>query len=121
MSKRSTLKAVLASAVFALAAHGGAAAADYVILESDAAGIEPGIVVDGSADIVIPEGAQVVLIDPNGETRVVAGPYAGIVANARGATGTASAIDRLTTQRGKDTKVLGAVRGVTVDGGSVKE
>ncbi len=121
MSRRSTLKAVLAGAVFALAAHGGAAAADYVILESDAAGIEPGIVVDGAANIVIPEGAQVVLIDPNGETRVVSGPYTGIIANARDAAGSASAIDRLTTQRGKDTKVLGAVRGVTVDGGSVKE
>lgn len=121
MSIRSTLKVVLASAVFALVANGGAAAADYVILESDAAGIEPGIVVDGSADIVVPEGAQIVLIDPTGETRVVTGPYAGIIANARGATGSASAIDRLTTQRGKDTKVLGAVRGVTVDGGSVKE
>ncbi len=120
MSKRFTFKAVLAGAFFATIA-GGAAAADYVILESDAAGIEPGIVVDGSADIVIPEGAHVVLIDPNGETRVVPGPYAGIVANARGAGGSSSAIDRLTAQRGKDTKVLGAVRGVTVEGGSVTE
>ena len=121
MSRRSTLKAVLAGAVLALAAQGGAMASDYVILESDAAGIEPGIVVDGAANIVIPEGAQIVLIDPQGETRVVPGPYTGIVANARGATSNASAIDRLTTQRGKDTKVLGAVRGVTVDGGSVTE
>ena len=121
MSKRSKLKAVLAGAVFAACASGAAMASDYVILESDAAGIEPGIVVDGAADIVIPEGAQIVLIDPAGQTRVVAGPYKGIVANARGASESASAIDRLTTQRGKDTRVLGAVRGVTVEGGSVTE
>lgn len=121
MSTRSTLKSVLAGAVFAICAGGVAIASDYVILESDAAGIEPGIVVDGAADIVVPEGAQIVLIDPAGETRVVTGPYAGIVANARGAGGDASAIDRLTTQRGKDTRVLGAVRGVTIEGGSVKE
>lgn len=121
MSIRSTLKAICVCSVLSVTALGNAAAADYVILESDAAGIEPGIVVDGSADIVIPDGAQIVLIDPNGETRVVAGPYTGIVANARGAAGTASAIDRLTTQRGKDTKVLGAVRSIAVDGGSIKE
>lgn len=120
MSRRSTLKSVLAGAVLAVCA-GGVAASDYVILESDAAGIEPGIVVDGTADIVIPEGAKIVLIDPAGETRIVAGPYAGVVANARGAAASASAIDRLTTQRGKDTRVLGAVRGVTVEGGSVTE
>lgn len=120
MSKRPTLKAMLVGGFFAALA-GGAAAADYVILESDAAGIEPGIVVDGSADIVIPEGAKIVLINPAGETRIVPGPYTGLVANARGAAASASAIDRLTTQRGKDTRVLGAVRGVTVEGGSVTE
>ncbi len=120
MTRRSTFKAAVAGFALAMLA-GGAVAADYVILESDAAGIEPGIVVDGGADIVVPAGAHIVLIDPAGETRVVAGPYSGMVANARGSQNSASAIDRLTTQRGKDTKVLGAVRGVTVEGGSVKE
>ena len=120
MFRRSTLQAAFSGAVFALFA-GGALAADYVILESDAAGIEPGIVVDGAADIVIPEGAQVILIDPQGQTRIVDGPYSGIVANARGAASSKSAIDRLTTQRGKDTRVLGAVRGVAVEGGSITE
>ena len=120
MTKRPTLKAAIVGFAFAALA-GGAVAADYVILESDAAGIEPGIVVDGAADIVVPAGAQIVLIDPAGETRVVAGPYSGLVADARGTGSDASAIDRLTTQRGKDTKVLGAVRGVTIEGGSVKE
>lgn len=120
MNRFSALKFALAGAVLSAFA-GGAAAADYVILDSDAAGIEPGIVVDGAADIVVPEGAQIVLIDPTGETRVVNGPYTGKVADARGATGDASAIDRLTTQRGKDTKVLGAVRAISVQGGSVTE
>lgn len=75
---------------------GGAGAADYVILDSNAAGIEPGIVVDGGADVTVPDGAQVVLIDPAGETVVVDGPYRGTLAAAAasGQEGLGSALGR---------------------------
>ncbi len=100
-----------------------AVAEDYVILDSTAAGIEPGIVVSGRADISIPDGAQVVLIDPSGTTLVVDGPFQGqLLAAANSAEeGLTKTIDRLTTSRGDDVTVLGAVRGVTVDGGSITE
>lgn len=116
------MKAVFKIVVAAAMAAGAttASAADYVILESDAAGIEPGIVVAAGADIAVPEGASIVMIDPNGQTVAVEGPYSGPIASA-GTAGGASAIERLTTAREQDTKVLGAVRGVTVQGGSVNE
>lgn len=98
----------------------GAAAEDYVILDSDAQGIEPGIVVAAKADIVIPEGATLVVIDPSGETLEIRGPYSGPMRLASSAEG-ASIMERMTTTRERDTKVLGAVRSVTVDGGSVTE
>ena len=102
---------------------GGALASDYVILDSTAAGIEPGIVVDGTADISIPEGAQIVLIDPSGDTLVVDGPFSGNLrsAAAEGDDDIADALERMTTSRGSDTTVLGAVRAPKIEGGSITE
>ena len=113
-----------AAAAFGAALMGSAASAsDYVILDSTAAGIEPGIVVDGMADIAIPEGAQVVLIDPNGETLVVSGPFQGnlVGAASSGEESLGEALEQMTTTRGSDTTVLGAVRAPKIQGGSVTE
>ena len=95
----------------------------FVILDSTAAGIEPGIVVDGTADISIPEGAQIVLIDPSGDTLVVDGPFSGNLrsAAAEGDDDIADALERMTTSRGSDTTVLGAVRAPKIEGGSITE
>lgn len=115
---------LIAAAAFGATALGGAAlASDYVILDSTAAGIEPGIVVDGAADITIPEGAKIVLIDPAGETLVVSGPFSGnlTAAASAGEGGLGDALEQMTTSRGSDTTVLGAVRAPKVDGGSVTE
>ena len=113
---------MIAGAAIALSAS-AAAATDYVILDSTAAGIEPGIVVDGAADIAIPEGAEIVLIDPAGETLVVTGPFAGNLSNAAaaGQEGLGDALERMTSSRGADTTVLGAVRAPKIEGGSVTE
>lgn len=113
---------IIAGAAIALSAT-AAAATDYVILDSTAAGIEPGIVVDGAADIAIPDGAQIVLIDPAGETFVVSGPYAGNLTNAAaaGEQGLGDALTQLTNSRESDTTVLGAVRAPKIAGGSVTE
>lgn len=120
------MRVICRSIVFgAIAASFGATAyaSDYVILDSSAAGIEPGIVVDGTADIAIPAGAKVVMIDPNGETLVVDGPFNGpLTAAARsGDQSIGSTLESLTTTRGEDTTVLGAVRGPRIEGGSVTE
>lgn len=114
-------KAIFGGALIALMTAGAASAADYVILDSTAAGIEPGIVVDGGAELTVPTGAQVVLIDPAGETLMVEGPFSGPVSAAAEAAEDGSAIERLTTSRGTDTSVLGAVRSLKIQGGSVSE
>ena len=120
---KATLTAGFGAALATALATGAATAEDYVILDSNAAGIEPGLVVDGTADIAIPEGATVVLIDPSGDTLVVEGPFSGrlAAAAAEGDDSIGDALNRLTTTRGEDTKVLGAVRAPAVEGGSVEE
>ena len=119
---RTFLKAMALTAVLALTA-GAAGAEDFVILDSNAAGIEPGLVVDGTADITIPEGATVVLIDPAGDTLGGEGPFTGrlVAAASSGEESLRDALGRLTTTRGEDTKVLGAVRSPAIEGGSVTE
>lgn len=112
--------AVAMAASGALSA-GAVSASDFVILDSDASGIEPGIVVAAAAQIVIPDGATVVMISPSGETLMVQGPYEGVVASAGSVSDGSSTLERLTTSRGQDTKVLGAVRSFTFNGGSVTE
>jgi hypothetical protein len=117
------LKTITTAALGMALSSAAAFAADYVILDSTAAGIEPGIVVSGLADITIPDGAQVVLIDPEGATLVIEGPFTGqlVAAATSSNSGLTQTLDSLTTSRGDDTTVLGAVRGVPVDGGSVTE
>ncbi|MEM7268370.1 MAG: hypothetical protein AAF401_03850 [Pseudomonadota bacterium] len=110
----------LTMSLIALGLGGAALAEDYVIVDSDAAGIEPGIVVDGGAQIIVPDGAQVEVLDPNLETRVITGPFEGTLAAAAAASPEGSTFDRIGT-RGRDTKVLGAVRDIKVQGGEVSE
>ena len=111
------------AAVFAFAPvlSGSAVAADYVVLDSDAAGIEPGLVATGEAVISIPSGATVVLIDPAGETRVVTGPFSGPVSQAASAGGDSGVLDRLTAGREQERTTLGARRAPKFDGGALKE
>lgn len=86
---------------------GAAFAADVVILDSTAAAIAPGSILNDAQAVDIPGGAVVTLIMPDGETRTVAGPYSGPVGQAQSADGGVSA---LTASRGSETKVLGAIR-----------
>ncbi|MGB0852685.1 MAG: hypothetical protein ACPGVA_16340 [Pikeienuella sp.] len=100
---------------------GSANAGEYVVLDSDAAGIEPGLVSAGDATITVPEGATVVLIDPAGETRVVSGPYVGPVEQARTAADDSGVWDRLTARRSQDSTTLGASRAPKFEGGGLTE
>ena len=86
---------------------GSAFAADVVILDSTASAIAPGSIINDAQTVDIPSGAVVTLIMPDGETRTVAGPYAGPVGEAQSADAGVSA---LTASRGSETKVLGAIR-----------
>lgn len=122
-ARRGLIAAAMVGAIGVFGGAGGASAEDYVILDSTAAGIEPGLVIAADADLIVPEGAEVMLIDPNGGTLIVRGPYGGLVAAAAGASsgGVGDALNKITTPRGQDTSVLGAVRAPKIDGGSVTE
>lgn len=82
-------------------------AGDVVVLDSTAAAIAPGSIMNDAAAVDIPSGAVVTLIMADGETRTVAGPYAGPVGQAKSAD---NGVNALTASRGSETKVLGAVR-----------
>lgn len=91
-----------------MAASKAAAAGDVVILESTAPQVAVGDVIDEAHPVVIPAGASVSMIMSDGETRLVEGPYEGPLAAAVGEAGGAAAA--LSSSRGGDTRVLGAVR-----------
>ncbi len=85
-----------------------AAAADFVVLESNVSTLTPGSMVPGSRKISLDAGARVVMIAADGSTRAVSGPYAGAVSEA--GSSAAGALERLTTQRGDSNHVVGAIR-----------
>ena len=103
--KRHILKATgaLVGMMFAASAMAG----DVVVLDSSAASIAPGSVMNDAAQVDIPGGAVVTLIMADGETRTVSGPYSGPVGDAQSADAGVSA---LAASRGSETKVLGAIR-----------
>lgn len=117
---RNALKLAVSALVGVTFAH-SAWAADFVILDSDVAAIEPGLVAGGDSIITIPEGGTVVLISPEGETRVVAGPFEGPLSQATTATDGAGLLERLTASRGQEQTTLGAVRAPKFEGGALKE
>ena len=84
------------------------AAGDVVILDSTAPQVAVGDVIDDARPVVIPAGASVSMIMSDGETRLVEGPYEGPLAAALGEAGGAAAA--LSSSRGGDTRVLGAIR-----------
>lgn len=102
-------KAFAFSVFSVLVAFGSTAdAADVVVLDSTAPSIGAGDVLPEETQVEIPSGATVTLIMSNGETRLVGGPYQGAIGETFAAN--SGALEALTTSRGGDTKVLGAVR-----------
>ncbi|MGB0507693.1 MAG: hypothetical protein ACPGGK_16005 [Pikeienuella sp.] len=94
--------------------------ADFVILESDAAGIDAGLVVNAGANITVPEGATVLVINDEGQTMMVLGPFTGKLGDA-GEVASEEMLGRITAARQSETKVLGAVRAPRFEGGSIEE
>ncbi len=104
MTRRWSAAACIATVLIA----GSAMAGDVVILDSSAPALGVGDVVDDARPVIIPAGATVSMIMADGETRIVDGPYKGPLASAVSEGSGAAAA--LTSSRGGDTKVLGAVR-----------
>lgn len=85
-----------------------ASASDIVILDSTAPALEAGALVAEEASVTIPGGASVTVILPSGDTKVIRGPYSGALGAADEVA--SAGFGELTSTRGGDTKVLGAVR-----------
>ena len=87
---------------------GAAQAADVVVLDSSTSSVAAGDVVSADLQVTIPGGASVTVILPNGETKIIQGPYAGAIGSADEVE--SAGLEALTATRGGETKVLGAVR-----------
>ncbi|MEM7546096.1 MAG: hypothetical protein AAF367_11220 [Pseudomonadota bacterium] len=95
----------LAAAVFIWAP---AKAGDVMVIDSTMAALPPGEMVPEAEVITVPDGARLTLITPAGETRVLDGPFSGPIGTVEQSGG--SSFTDFTTGRGRETKVLGAVR-----------
>ncbi len=100
--------AAFAGLALAVSAATPTLAADFVVLESNVAGIAPGSVVAESEQIRLDRGARIVMIASDGATRAVAGPYSGPIG--RAASNAPGALQRLTESQPNDDHVVGAIR-----------
>ena len=121
MTRYRTAWKIAAATVLSAALAHSAWAAEFVILDSDVAGIEAGLVSTGDSIITVPEGGTIVLIGPEGETRVVAGPFEGPLKDAATASDDVGLLERLTASRQQEQTTLGAVRAPKFEGGALKE
>jgi hypothetical protein len=98
------------AAVFAVLAIFGSAAiaGDVVVLDSTVSSVPAGEVFDEAHVVSVPSGGQLTLIAPDGDTRILNGPYEGAIGASQVSDGVS--LTALTASRGGDTKVLGAVR-----------
>lgn len=100
----------------AVALIGGAAqAADFVVIQSNNAGVAAGDVISDSATLSLASGASVTLLSAAGETVEISGPFEGKPeAKSGGGDGAfAVAISNMLKSRQKSTASLGAVRSGT--------
>lgn len=92
---------------------GRVAAAELVVLESNAPALPEGTVLDSGRDLSVPEGAKVTLMAASGEKTRIEGPFAG-KPPAPGKPGDRrliAAVARLLDPQARDTTALGAFRG----------
>lgn len=102
-----------AAALLAAASVGAATASDLVVLESNVAALAPGSVVPATQAVSLGGSARVVMIAADGTTRSVTGPYNGAIGEA--GSNAPGALERLTTSRGDDNHVVGAIRAPSWD------
>ena len=100
----------------ALLGAGAANAADFVVIQSQAAGVTQGEVISDSATMSLQAGETVTLLSASGETIALSGPFEGVPqAQSSGGDGAfATAIANMLQARQKSTASLGAVRSGTV-------
>ena len=76
MTRTGPAAGLLAAAGLLLAGV-GMAAADFVVLESNVPALAPGAIEPPNRQVALGPGARLVLIEPDGATRLVLGPFTG--------------------------------------------
>lgn len=105
---------VAALALLSLLAATPALARSLVVIESNAPGITPGQVLDGSQPLEVPAGAKVTCIGQDGETVKLTGPYMGVPAPGGGVDNPTflDGLSALIAPAGGQSVALGATREV---------
>ena len=88
-------------------------AVDIVIIESTVPSIEAGTILDSSLAVSVPAGHEIVIVEPDGSSRVIQGPYAGALGGAGsnvGNDGLMASLGKLVKERENERQVLGAIR-----------
>jgi hypothetical protein len=106
--------AALIPGVVVMAGLAGPAAADVIVVQSNAPGLGAGQLLEDGANVTIPAGKQAVFVLPSGATRTVAGPFEGTAASLSGGAKTSSgvfdAVKRYVVTGGTSADGVGAVR-----------
>lgn len=102
---------IAGGAALALVAGSGVIAAEVIVLESTVAAFAPGISLPSNGAIDLPAGASLSVMDSNGATRTINGPYRGpVAADAPGDAGVLSVLGQLVKEEDRERSMLGAVR-----------
>ena len=92
----------------------GAGAAEIIILESTADGIEAGAIMEDTDPVDVPDGAMLLVVEEDGTTREIIGPYSGALAPAGSGSdsggGLIANLGKLVKDRETKRQVLGAIR-----------
>jgi hypothetical protein len=107
-------KRVLIGVAFGVMSISMSASADeIVIIESTAPLIEAGVILD-SADVVnVPDGTEIVIVEEDGSSRTITGPYNAPISAAGSSSsdqGLIASIGKLVEARKTEQQVLGAIR-----------
>lgn len=91
-----------------------AQASEIVVIESTAPGLEAGAFLDPGEAVSVPAGASIVIVEPDGSTRTVDGPFEGPLGAAAapdsGSGGLMANLGKLVSEREEEKQVLGAIR-----------
>lgn len=89
-----------------------ALAAEIVIIESTVPGIEAGSIVADTDAITVPAGELIVIVEEDGSSRTIEGPFKGAIGSAGEAAGGGliANLGKLVQDREKSRQVLGAIR-----------
>lgn len=105
----SRILVLLACLIAPLHAH----SAEIIVLESTAPGIEAGSIVQDTDSVEVPDGTMILLVEEDGTTRDISGPFIGPVGSA-GAAGNGGGLianlGKLVQDRENKRQVLGAIR-----------